>query len=54
VTVPVGATLNVNGLLENEGTIIVYGVVNIMTGEAGVVNRGVIDCRVGGSVVIEE
>ncbi len=52
--VPVGATLNINGLLDNEGLIIVYGVVNITAGMAGVINRGTIDCRMGGSVVVEE
>jgi hypothetical protein len=54
VVVPVGATLNVNGLLDNGGLIIVHGVVNISVGEAAVMNRGVIDCRMGGSVVVEE
>ncbi len=54
VMVPVGATLNINGLLDNEGLIIVYGVVNITAGTSGVMNRGVIDCRMGGSVVVEE
>ena len=54
LTIPVGSTLMVNGMLDNAGVIIVYGVLNISTGMGGVVNRGTIDCRVGGSVVILE
>ena len=54
MTVPFGSTLLVDGFLENEGVIIVYGVLNISAGLAAVTNRGTIDCRMGGSVVIEE
>lgn len=54
VVVPLGSTLNINGLLDNRGLMIIYGVVNITAGESAVINRGVIDCRMGGSIVIEE
>jgi len=54
VTVPAGSVLNINGLLDNRGVMIVNGAVNITAGALAVMNRGTIDCRMGGSIVIME
>jgi hypothetical protein len=55
VTIPVGATLTINGHLENEGTIIVHGTL-IINAAVGIeaINRGTLDCREGGIITIHD
>jgi hypothetical protein len=48
-----GATLTINGFLENKGTIIVHGTL-ITDAAVGMeaINRGILDCREGGTITI--
>lgn len=55
ITIPVGATLNVNGPFTNDGTIIIEGNMTVSGGiENTVLNRGEVDCRNGGVLSILE
>jgi hypothetical protein len=55
MTIPAGATLYVNGLFMNHGTIIIEGQMIVSGGfENMVLNRGEVDCRNGGMLSILE
>ncbi len=55
LTVPVGSTLVVNGPFNNEGLVIVYGELQITPGVSNeAINRGMLDCRTGGNIIIQE
>jgi hypothetical protein len=55
MTIPVGATLTINGPIQNYGTIIVYGQLNLHPAAPSMaMNYGTIDCRTGGTVNIQD
>ena len=55
MTIPAGATLEVDGPFTNEGTILIDGQLIVNVGlENSVFNRGEVDCRNGGTLSIME
>lgn len=55
LTIPTGGVLEISGYFLNEGTIIIHGELVITTGSGHqALNYGELDCREGGSVVVEE
>lgn len=53
ITIPAGATLEIDGPLTNEGTVIIFGQLLIHAGTNAVSsNYGTLDCRTGGSISI--
>jgi hypothetical protein len=53
--IPAGATLMINGPLHNEGTITVFGLLSMdANGSSGTSNYGVIECKSGGVMQIED
>lgn len=54
LTVSAGAVLRVNGLLVNHGQIIVEGVLEINTDALQVRNHGILECREGGVIIVNE